>query len=124
MEYRSFTQNSGFNSDQQANVDKPQKPNNHIALAIVGVISGFCSPCCIGLILGIISIVFSTQVDTKYNNDDFYGAADSSRNAKLLATIAIVLGVIGLIYAIIQFASMGFEGYMSKYEEILSTYSN
>lgn len=124
MEQKSFTQNSNLSFSSSTNTEKPPKPNNHLAIAIVGTVFGFCSPCCVGLILGIISIVFSTQVDSKYDADDFYGAQDSSKNAKLLGIIAIVLGIIGLIYGIIQLATLGIDGYMEKYQEILSAYSN
>lgn len=118
MENQSFTQNPkfGFNTYNSNMNELPPMPNNNMPLAIVGTIMGLCSFCCIGLILGIISIVFSTQVKTKYNMGDYYGAVKASKNSKILAIIAIVLGVIGLAYSIIMLLMNGWDYYMSQYE--------
>jgi hypothetical protein len=97
--------------------DKPQlPPENNMTLAIVGTVLGLCSPCCIGLILGIISIVFSTQVNSKYNAGDYNGAVSSARNAKNLAYIAIGLGVLGIIINVVLIAINGTDGYREMIE--------
>jgi len=93
-----------------------QQPPNHLVLAIVGTVLGICSPCCIGLIVGIIAIVFSTQVNSKFNAGDYPGAASSAKNARLLAYIAIGLGVLGIILNMIMVAIMGTDGYMEMIE--------
>jgi cytochrome c biogenesis protein CcdA len=84
-----------------------QKPENNMVLSIIGTVVGLFSPCCIGIILGIIAVVFSSQVDSKYNSNDIEGAKSSAKNAKILAIIAIILGIIGLIMTIVQFALYG-----------------
>jgi len=66
------------------------RPNNHLALAIISTIL-----CC--LITGIVSIIYSTQVNTKYDAGDYAGAEAASKNAKLWALIGIGAGVIFLI---------------------------
>ena len=123
MENKSFTQNPNFNFNMPNDENRPPKPNNNLPLAIVGTILGFCSPCCIGLILGIIAIVFSTQVDSKYNIGDYFGAEGAAKNAKILAFIAIGLGVIGLIWNIIQIATLGTTGFMEYYQQYLEQVS-
>ena len=79
MENKSFTQNTNFGFDNPEGQNLPPKPNNYLPLAIIGTVVGLCSPCCIGLILGIIAIVFSTQVDSKYGYKDYFGAEQSYR---------------------------------------------
>lgn len=73
------------------------KPPNYLALAIISTIL-----CC--LPLGIVSIVFSTQVNSKYAAGDYEGAEKASKNAKLFWILA---AVIGLVVGIIYFAVVG-----------------
>ncbi|GAA0724184.1 hypothetical protein GCM10009430_28470 [Aquimarina litoralis] len=73
------------------------RPNNHLALAIISTIL-----CC--LITGIVSIIYSTQVNTKYDAGDYEGAVKASKNAKLWALIGIGAGV---IFLVIYFAIFG-----------------
>jgi len=91
-------------------------PNNNMTLAIVATVLGLCSPCCIGLILGIVAIVMATQVKTKYESGDMAGADSSAKNAKILSYIAIGLMILNLIYF------LGFGG-MAAYEQILEQYN-
>ena len=109
----------GFNQPTQ---NQPAKPNNNMPLAIVGTILGICSPLCclIGMGIGIVGIVFASQVNTKYNANDYTGAETAAKNAKIMAYIAIALGIVGLIVAIIQIITMGgISGYMERYQEML-----
>ncbi|MDE6445015.1 MAG: CD225/dispanin family protein [Muribaculaceae bacterium] len=48
--------------------------------------------CC--LIPGIVAIIFSSQVSTKYLSGDYEGARKSSRNAEIWIIISFVLGVL------------------------------
>lgn len=98
---------------------QPTKPDNNLVLAIVSTVLGVCSPCCIGLIIGIIAIVFSTQVDSKYTSGDYAGAASAAKNSRLLSFITLGLFAIGIIISIIQFATGGFEATINQYQEIL-----
>ena len=70
------------------------KPDNYLVWAILSTLF-----CC--LPLGVASIVFAAQVDSKYNAGDYAGAQASSEKAKNFAIAAAAVGVvIGVIYAI------------------------
>lgn len=110
----------GYNQTQQNSFgqDRPVKPNNNMPLAIVSMIIGLCSPCCIGFILGIVSIVFASQVETKYLAGDYTGAESSAKNVKTLAYIALGLGILGIILSIVMMST----GMMANYQEMLEQY--
>jgi hypothetical protein len=56
--------------------------------------------CC--QILGIVSIVFAAQVNSKWYAGDIQGALDASKNAKLWAWIAFGSGlIIAIIFSIL-----------------------
>lgn len=111
----------GTNGWSDSNAVQPTKPNNNLVLSIVATVLGLCSPCCIGLILGIIAIVFSTQTDSKYTAGDYAGAEKNSKNAKILAFIAIGLFVLNLLYSIFLVATGRFEDMMNQYQSILES---
>lgn len=119
MENKSFMQSPNFNMDTPLDDNKPFKPSNNLPLAIVATIVGICSPCCIGLILGIIAIVFSTQVDTKYGYGDYLGAESSAKTTKILSFISIGLFALNLIWTIIQLSTTGVDVYLEQYQQIL-----
>ncbi len=105
------------NQENFSTFDNSQTPpENNMTLAIIGTVLGLCSPCCIGLIVGIVAIVFSTQVNSKFNAGDYAGAQSSSKNAKTMSYIAIGLGILGIIINIISVAIMGTDGYMEMIE--------
>ena len=103
-EQQNYTQpqQSMFGSN---NMEQPVKPDNYLVLAIVATVLGLCS--CFGLILGIIAIVYSTQVDSKYNLGDYIGAQSSSKNAKTFSIVSFVVTGVGLVISIIYYAVMG-----------------
>ena len=69
-------------------------PPNYLVWAILATIF-----CC--LPLGIASIVFAAQVNSKYSSGDTAGARASSEKAKMFAIWSAVVGVvIGALYAI------------------------
>ena len=81
------------------------KPNNHLVIAIISTIA-----CC--LITGIVSIIYSTQVNSKYEQGDYAGAVAASKNAKLWALIGIIGGgllflILFLIYGVALFTMIG-----------------
>lgn len=119
MDY-SNQSNPDYNQQPQSAFDqiKP-KPENNLVLAIIATVLGVCSPCCIGLILGIVSIVFSTQVDSKYNAGDYAAAEQAAKNSKLLAYIAFGLVALNLIYVIFVIATQGFDAITQQYDGIL-----
>ncbi len=80
-----------------ASAGLPPKPENYLVWAILATIL-----CC--LPLGIVSIIFAAQVDSKYQAGDYAGAAESSRKAKVFAWWA--LGV-GLFFMVVWVAVQG-----------------
>lgn len=84
-------------NDQQ--FQKPTTPPpNYLAWAIVTTIL-----CC--LPFGIVSIVFASQVNTKWIAGDYDGAYRSSKNAKTWAWVSFAVGAsVAIIYAIAVFA--------------------
>lgn len=84
---------------------QPSKPNNYLVMAIVATVLGLCS--CLGLILGIVAIVYATQVDSKYNLGDYMGAEGAAKNAKLFSIIALVLDGIGIVINVVYMAVVG-----------------
>jgi len=87
---------------------------NHLAWAIVSTVLATCLCCPIGLI-GIVAIVFSTQVNSKLAAGDIVGAQQASKNAKTWSIVATVLAVIGLLLNITFFSMGG----MGQYTEML-----
>ena len=105
------------NQEPFSSFDQPQTPpNNNMTLAVIGAVLGLCSPCCLGLIAGVVAIVMATQVNSKFNAGDFGGAVSSANNAKTWSYIAIALGVIGIILNVVYFAMLGSDGYMEMIE--------
>ncbi len=84
-------------NDQQ--VQQPQTPPpNYLVWAILTTIL-----CC--LPFGVVSIVFASQVNSKWAVGDFDGAKISSKNAKTWVWVAFAVGAAGIIiYAIAVFA--------------------
>jgi hypothetical protein len=70
-------------------------PPNYLVWAIVAII--FCWP------LAIPSIVFSTQVNSKWTMGDVAGAQDASKKAKMFAMWATIVGVVGVVLYVLFF---------------------
>ncbi len=69
-------------------IQQPQMPPpNYLVFAILTTI--FCCQ-----ILGIVSIVFAAQVNSKWYSGDYQGALNASKNAKLWAWVAFGSGII------------------------------
>ena len=87
---------------------KPQRPNNNLALAIISTIA-----CCMPL--GIVSIIYSTKVNTEYDKGNYEGAEAASKSAKTWGIAAIATGVVAIvlyiIFMVVFAASNGFDGY-------------
>ena len=95
---------SGMPPRAELGAPAPPAVPNYLAKSIISTI--FSLICCgiIGCIPGIVSIVFATQVDGKLSSGDYAGAVDSSNNASIWSTVAIILGAIGaVIWAIVLF---------------------
>ncbi|HKP75416.1 MAG TPA: CD225/dispanin family protein, partial [Longimicrobiaceae bacterium] len=78
----------------------PQQIPNYLVQAIITTLC-----CC--LPLGIVAIIYATQVNTKRDAGDIAGAWEASKNAKKWATISAVAGVIWIII-IIAFNGLAF----------------
>ena len=63
------------------------KPKNYL---VESILLTFC--CC--LPLGIVGIVFASQVDSKWNAGDHAGAIAAAENAKKFVLIGLVLGIV------------------------------
>lgn len=97
-----------------------EKPNNHMALSIVSTILSVCSIWCLGLILGIIAIVMSSQSTSKFTNGDYNGAVKSAKTAKILSLISLALTVIGLVAYYFFFKEVGgIEGFQELMEQAM-----
>lgn len=64
---------------------KIAKPNNYLALSIIALLGG---------IFGIISLIYSSKVDTLYANGSYTEAISASNSAKTWAIVSIVFGVL------------------------------
>lgn len=73
---------------QQGPYPDGQPPKSYLGWAIVSTIC-----CC--LPLGIVAIIFATQVNSKWIAHDYAGAYKASQRAQLWTILAIVLGLVG-----------------------------
>lgn len=81
---------------------------NYMVWAISVTVAGFLFCCLVGLPLGIVAIVFSTQVNKKLEAGDYAGAVEASNKAKLWCIIGSVVSALGLILNIIALLSGSF----------------
>lgn len=93
--------------------NKPACPSDYLVGNIILTVLGLCS--CIGLVLGIVGIVFSSQVKSKYALGDYAGALSASNTAKILFIINLVLSILAVLgwvlYIVVVIAAMGTSGY-------------
>ncbi|SFJ59875.1 CD225/dispanin family protein [Myroides guanonis] len=106
------TNTSGFSQEVEM-------PKNNMTLAIIATVLGLCSFYCTGLILGIIAIVMSSQVKSKFENGDVEGALKSAKTSKLLSLIAIGLFVLGIAVSAYSIMTYGLDNIIEEYKEIL-----
>jgi hypothetical protein len=84
----------------------PPPPPNHLAMAIITTLL-----CC--LPFGIASIVFASQVNTKYFAGDYAGAVDASNKAKTWWIVAVCSGA-GVLLLYLIFGLAVFSGSSSS----------
>ncbi|SFN38308.1 Interferon-induced transmembrane protein [Algoriella xinjiangensis] len=114
-----------FNQSTDSTFDNiPQKPENNLVIAIVSTVLGLCSPCCIGLILGVIAIVFANQVNSKFNLGDYSGALQAAKNSKLLSYIALGITALYLVYIVFIVVTQGTDAFLEQYQGILDNSGN
>lgn len=92
----------------EMNQTLPPKPNNHMVMAIVSTVLSVVT-CSFFYVIpiagGIVSIVFASQVNSKYNAGDYEGAEKSSKYAKIAWIVSIVAIVGALIYIVTSVGS-------------------
>lgn len=81
---------------------RPPKPDNYLVWSILATL--FC--CLIG---GIIAIIYSTQVDSKYNAGDYAGAESAAKTAKTWVIVSVAIGAVGVL-AYLGFFAVGMAG--------------
>ncbi|CVK16679.1 Interferon-induced transmembrane protein [Apibacter mensalis] len=97
--------------------DKKEKlPNNHITFAIISTILNLFTCNFIGLIFGILSIIFANQVNIIYNTGDYLGAILKSKNARILSIISLIIFFSGILIFIIYILFIIFFGNITYYQ--------
>lgn len=76
-------------------------PPNHLVWAILSTLF-----CC--LPLGVVSIVFAAQVNSKWTAGDVAGAQESSRKARTFALWSTIIGAVFAVIYLIFFFTVGF----------------
>jgi uncharacterized membrane protein YedE/YeeE len=99
---------------EETNQVQQTKPNSHMVMAIISTVLSVITCTGLGLIPGIVSIVFASQVNSKFNSGNYEAAQKSSKNAKIAWIISVVITVAILIYT---FAVVG-----SSWGEIMETF--
>jgi hypothetical protein len=89
----------------------PENIPNYLAWSIISTVISTCLCCPLGLI-GIVAIVFSTQVNSKLLAGDIVGARIASDNAKIWCWVTTAVAIIGLILNIIMVATGALGEYM------------
>lgn len=79
-----------LNTDVNQTFNTNAQPKNYLVESILVTIL-----CCMPL--GVVGIVFASQVNTKYVAGDYAGAEESSKQAKKFMTWGIIAGVIVLV---------------------------
>jgi ABC-type Fe3+ transport system permease subunit len=96
--------------NEQMNYQQNTRPPNYLVFAILTTF--FCCQ-----ILGIVSIIYAAQVNSRWNAGDVAGANDASRNAKLWAWVAFGSGLlIGVVTLILVVGFGMFAGLMSGFD--------
>jgi len=93
------------------------KPNNNMPLAIISTVLGCCSPIFIGFIIGIVSIVFATQVNTKYNAGDYLGAEKAAKLSKILSYVSLGLVLVNIIIGIYKYSTGDFHNPIEDFKK-------
>lgn len=89
-------------------------PKNHMTLSIVGLVVSILTcggACFISIVLSVIAVVFSNQVETKYRVGDIIGAEKDAKNAKTLSIISIVISAFALILLVFYVLVMGISSF-------------
>ncbi|MDE7397750.1 MAG: CD225/dispanin family protein [Muribaculum sp.] len=76
----------------------PLRPSNHLAWSIIVTLL-----CC--QVTGIIAIIYSSMVDSRYNRGDYAGAVSASKTARGWVIASVACGLIGIVFYILIFVA-------------------
>lgn len=100
------------------NYQTNEKPNqNYLTLAVISMILGCCSFMGVGFILGVVALVFATQVNKKSETGDIEGAYKAAGYARTLSIAALLTMVLSLGYQVYDYKT-----HPEKYEKIMELY--
>ncbi|GGD33249.1 CD225/dispanin family protein [Pseudoxanthomonas indica] len=97
--------------------ETPVQIPNYLAWSIISTVLAVCLCCPLGF-LGIVAIVYSSQVNTKLAQGDVAGARRASDAAKTWCWVATALAIIGLLINIFMVATGGVQEYMEFVERM------
>ena len=81
-------QNTGYNTQRKnENPNEAQRPDSYLAWAIIVTIL-CCLPC------GIVSIIYATMVNSRFDRGDVEGAKKASETAQMWIILSITLGLL------------------------------
>lgn len=98
--------NDQLNPEVEQNMNQGVRPKNYLVESILVTIF-----CC--LPLGIVGIIFATQVNSKYDAGDYAGAEKASKQAKQFMTWGLISGVVILVAYLAIFGTAIFAGIQS-----------
>lgn len=82
----------------------PDKPNNHMVIAIITTVLPIITCTFFSLPAGIISIIFASKVNPQFNSGNIEGAQKSSKYAKIAWIVALVIIAAQIIFFVITIA--------------------
>lgn len=91
-------------------------PNNHMVLAIISTILNIFSFSLIGIIFGVLSIIFANEVKTIYNSGDHFGAMLKSKDTRILSIISLIIFFFNVLIYILLILFIIFFGNMFYYQ--------
>lgn len=98
--------NDQLNPETNQNMNQGVRPKNYLVESILVTIF-----CC--LPLGIVGIIFATQVNSKFDVGDFTGAAKASKQAKQFMMWGLITGVVVMVAYFAIFGTAIFAGIQS-----------
>lgn len=108
----------------ETNQTQPSKPNSHMPMAIISTVLSVITCTIIpSTIFGVISIVYASKVNSKYNLQDYEGATKASKNAKIWWIVTLIsIAVIWITWVLFFEAILGdefMEEFMKEYNKEL-----
>lgn len=91
-------------------------PNNHMVLAIISTILNIFSFSLIGIIFGVLSIIFANEVKTIYYSGDHFGAMLKSKDTRILSIISLIIFFFNILIYILLILFIIFFGNMFYYQ--------